>query len=111
MVDADYNFIYVDIGANGSVNDAQIFNNSPLGNKLQNNTLNMPPDHIVLGDSAFSLQPYLMKPYGSRDRTAKQTVFNYRLSRTYRIIENAFGILAWRFPGAHTTNRIENEHC
>jgi len=79
MVDADYNFIYIDIGANGSSNDSQIFNNSPLAHALERNTLNMPRDHVVVGDSAFTLKKYLMKPYGSCGRTAKKTVFNYRL--------------------------------
>jgi hypothetical protein len=38
-----------------------------------------------------------MKPYASRNLTHEQRIFNYRLSRAHRIVENAFGILANRF--------------
>ena len=38
-----------------------------------------------------------MKPYASRNQTKEQRIFNYRLSRACRTVENAFGILANRF--------------
>lgn len=38
-----------------------------------------------------------MKPYSQYDLTNKRCIFNYRLSRVYRVIENIFGILASRF--------------
>ncbi len=97
MVDGDYNFLYVNVGTNGRSNDAAIFSESKLYAALENGSLNMPSQHVILGDSAFPLKPYLMKPYGSRKCSAKQSVFNYRLSRARRIVENAFGILTWRF--------------
>lgn len=39
----------------------------------------------------------MMKPYANRFPNETQKVFNYRLSRARRIIENCFGILASRF--------------
>ncbi len=38
-----------------------------------------------------------MKPYSKSRLTAKERIFNYRLSRARGRVENAFGILACRF--------------
>lgn len=77
LVDADYKFIAVDVGAFGKNSDASILRNSNLGKGLQNETLNIPGPkvlpggngilpHVIIGDEAFPLCTYLMRPY-SRD--------------------------------------------
>ena len=52
----------------------------------------------MVADEAFPLKPYIMKPYARRGLSTEQRVFNYRLSRARRVVENAFGILSnrWR---------------
>lgn len=108
LVDADYKFIFVDIGKNGHTHDSAVFRESQLGIKLKENTLNLPqpntlPDfnfrmpYVIVGDDAFSLHTNLMKPYPERSLTQNRRIFNYRLSRARRTVENAFGILANRF--------------
>ena len=51
-----------------------------------------------IGDEAFALKPYMMRPYARGNGLGtRETIFNYRLSRARRIIENSFGVLASRF--------------
>ena len=53
---------------------------------------------MILGDEAYPLLSYLMRPYPRRQLTESRRLFNYRLSRSRRAVESAFGILAgkWR---------------
>lgn len=108
MVDADYKFLYVDVGAQGRVSDAGVFNNCKLSHKLEHDLLRIPPasmllcteilcPYMIVGDDAFPLKTYLMKPYSRRGMVHKEIIFNYRLSRCRRVVENAFGQLANRF--------------
>lgn len=60
--------------------------------------MNFPRWGVVLGDEGFPLTDYLMKPFSRRlALTHGEKIFNYRLSRARRIVENAFGIMAMRF--------------
>lgn len=95
VVDDDYKFSYIDVGCNGRVSDGGVFQRCSLSNQLE--TI-LPVNHCIVGDNAFPLKTYLMKPYGeSSNMTTAQKIFNYRLSRARRIVENAFGILVSRF--------------
>jgi hypothetical protein len=74
LVDANYNFLYVDVGANGRQSDGAVFANCSLSTALENNCLNVPPPKVLTGssielpfvvvaDDAFPMKSYLMKPY------------------------------------------------
>ncbi len=110
LVDADYRFIWVDVGAQGSASDAQIFNNSELKEAIESGDIGFPAadplpnddptkntPYFIIGDDAFALQPWMMKPFSRRNLAVEERIFNYRLSRARRIVENAFGILGNRF--------------
>lgn len=60
---------------------------------------NLTAPFVFLGDEAFPLLNNLLKPY-PRDQSmvdSEKAVFNYRLSRARRIVENAFGLLSQHF--------------
>lgn len=52
---------------------------------------------VFVGNEAFALKVNFMKPFPQRRLTREERVFNYRLSRARRIVENTFGILVSRF--------------
>jgi len=108
VVDASYRFLYVDIGSCGRMSDGGVFNRSSLAAALESHSLNIPPPealegtdtvvpYVFVADDAFSLKENIMKPYSQKNLTNAQRVFNYRLSRARRTVENAFGILSQRF--------------
>ena len=107
VADADYKFLFVDIGANGSCADSGIFKLTniykavmsgvagiPNGDNLPH--VDSPVPYSFIGDDAFGLRSWMMKPHPSRGLTKAKRIFNYRLSRARRVVENAFGILAQR---------------
>lgn len=98
LVDSEYIFRYIDIGALGRTSDGGIFQHCSLKKAIDEKSLNLPEIFFFVGDDAFPLKPYLLKPYSRNDSLNEiKLVFNYRLSRARRIVENAFGILASRF--------------
>ena len=108
VVDADYKFLYVDIGANGAGSDAGIFNDTELKQALEDDKIGLPPPeplphddqpiaYFIVADDAFALKTWMMKPLPIRNMSVNQRIFNYRLSRATKVVVNVFGILASRF--------------
>ena len=88
------------------------FFQTAFGRSFENGTLSIPPPQpltcttepapalpfVFVGDEAFPLKKNLLRPlnFPGKNLTEPLAVYNYRLSRARRIIENSFGILAAR---------------
>ncbi|XP_017472039.1 PREDICTED: uncharacterized protein LOC108363251 isoform X2 [Rhagoletis zephyria] len=122
LVDVRYRFLYINVGSPGRCNDSQVFEKSRLKRELENcsflNTMstnlgNFDIPVVLLGDSAFRFSKYLMKPFPfSLDKTPSQKAFNYQLSKSRNVVENAFGQLEAKFRriGKGIDNRVDNEN-
>ena len=94
----EYECLYADVGSNGRVNDSGVWNKRSLLQAIQNGLLKLPKDgalpngvitpYFFVGDDAFALKKFMMKPYHQHNLTADKRVYNYRLSRARRISEN-----------------------
>ncbi|XP_077149254.1 uncharacterized protein LOC143810032 [Ranitomeya variabilis] len=115
LVNANYEFVDVDVGMNGRVSDGGVFDHTSFGEALKNNQLQLPRNedtkgnlnYVFIADEAFPLHPHLLKPFAQRTLTAERRIFNYRLSRARRVVENAFGIMANRFRVFHTAINLK----
>ncbi|XP_050502605.1 uncharacterized protein LOC126881914 [Diabrotica virgifera virgifera] len=111
IVDANYKFICIDVGGYGKNSDGGIFQNSNMGQRFEAGLMNVPEDknlpgqvepcpHVLIGDEAFALKSFLMRPFPYKQSRSDRRKENYntRLCRARRVVENAFGILAqkWR---------------
>lgn len=92
MCDAKYRFTLIDVGAYGRQGDKNVYSTSSISKLLECGALVLPPSsklpysniylsHVFVGDDAFPLKQYLMKPYPGRttgNMPEDQRIFNYR---------------------------------
>ncbi|XP_049274752.1 uncharacterized protein LOC119402951 [Rhipicephalus sanguineus] len=158
--DANYKFLYVEVGHYGSESDGGVFGRSKLLELIEASKMGIPRDseignigampYFFVGDEAFPLKTFMMRPYSRKCKSLKsfskpfvlcvlvvplpflfasfiyarfmlcnaalpslfsdtsddhqafeerhkKRIFNYRLSRARRVVENAFGIMAQRW--------------
>ena len=117
LVDAKYWFIWGGCGFPGNSHDSIILQSTPLWSDIKDGKLLLnsyqreqnafiPP--LILGDSAFPFESFLMKPYTNAILAKQQRYFNYRLSRARMVIEGAYGQLKgrWRFLLRKSENNL-----
>ncbi|CAM5147600.1 unnamed protein product [Eretmochelys imbricata] len=114
LVDHKGRFININMGWPGKVHDVHIFRNSGLFKWLQEGIyfrdqkitvgdVEMPI--VILGDSAYPLMPWLMKPYTGTLNSSKE-LFNYRLSKCRMVVVCAFGCLKGRWCSLLTRSAL-----
>ena len=116
VCDARYCFCFADVGEYGSNNDSGVLKNSNMGKMFDRNQMGVPDSELIEGtnyelpyflfrDEIFPLQNWLMRPYSGKALINDQrNIFNYRLSRARRVIENTFGILVSRWRVFHSVS-------
>ena len=114
VADANYKFLYVDVGAEGSAGDGGTWYRATLHDAIEQDRCGFPdasplpnddtpiPFHLV-ADDAFAMRTWLMKPYSHHTQAHHEKIYNYRLSRARRVVENAFGLMQARLRVFGTT--------
>lgn len=124
VVDADYCFISIDVGAYGASSDSNIFKQTHFYKRLQNNLLHVPRPEVLpgdkngrpipfvlVGDEAFALSEHILRPYPQRNLNIPKRVFNYRLTRAGRMVECSFGIMSNKWRIFHRAIDVEENVC
>uniref|UniRef100_A0A8C3SEK4 Putative nuclease HARBI1 n=1 Tax=Chelydra serpentina TaxID=8475 RepID=A0A8C3SEK4_CHESE len=99
LVDHKGCFTNINVGWPGKVHDAH--------QKITFGDVEMPigMPTVILGDPAYPLMPWLMKPYTGALDTEKE-LFNYRLSKCRMVVECAFGRLKARWRSLLTRSDL-----
>ena len=106
LVDPNYRFIWASVGAPGNTHDSTLFQSTSLWEKITAGSILpqsvleikgqvVPP--LILGDGAFSMRTWIIKPYGDAILDEQKRYLNYRLSRASVVAEGAFGKLKGRW--------------
>lgn len=80
MVNANYEFLFADVGTNGRISDGGVIQNTQFCEKLVSNELNLPPavnipvdpgnrslfNCVSIAQEAFVMRTDLLKPYDQR---------------------------------------------
>jgi len=80
LVNANYNFIYANIGCQGRISDGGVFKNCYLYKKIETNSLKVPDalplpqrsihtPFLFVADEAFPLTEIIMKPFSGTHST------------------------------------------
>ena len=87
LVDANYCFAYVEVGAEGRMGDGGQWQGSKLKAAIEKNTLHLPPPsalpgtdielpYAIVGDDAFALDEHMLKPFNRQKMDRTQQIFN-----------------------------------
>ena len=81
-----YECLYADVGSNGVVNDSGIWNKTSLLQGIQDGSFKFPKHekwsngeinlYVFLGDDAFALKKFMMKPFPQQGLIGEERIYN-----------------------------------
>ena len=90
-MDANYGFIWASLDASWNTHDSISFQSTTLWSNIVSGGVlseaaaktndNIVVPLLILGDGAFSIRSFLLKPYGDAVLSGEKRYFNYRASR------------------------------
>ena len=84
VVGPNYEFLYVDLGANGRMSDGGIWNRCNFKQCLMSSenplpSRSTPVSHVIVGDDAFGMTEHLMKSFPQTQmHRVENRIYNYR---------------------------------
>ena len=120
LVHATYKFTIIDAVWYGKSSDRGLFTNSILGKSLETNKHNIPnskplptSEEPLSFHPKFPLKKYLLWPYPevSALNDENKQIYNHRLWRARRVVENAFGILTLKFRLFYGRIQLSSENA
>ena len=121
VVDSSTCFTDINIGMPGRVHDARVLIRSKLYQQWQTvgSASHDAPSKVVqgvtvpvtiIGDAAYPLLSWLMKPYPDTCRLTSEHLFNFRLSSARMAVERAFGLLKgrWRYLSKQLEESVQS---
>lgn len=124
IVDADYCFISIDVGAYGASSDSNVFKNKKFYKKMEADQLHIPQSRklpkdnngtampfVFVGDEAFALSDHVLRPYPHKNLSPMKRIYNIRLTTARRKVECAFGIYANKWRIFHRPLDVNSDFC
>lgn len=110
VCDSNYKFRIIDVGAYGKDSDGGVLGSSKFYQEINKGTCHLPGEeplpnsnivapYVFLGDEAFPLTNFLLRPYPRRQLQGHESrsLFNAKLSSTRVAVECTFGIASSKF--------------
>ncbi|EYC31179.1 hypothetical protein Y032_0004g2001 [Ancylostoma ceylanicum] len=98
IADIDHKFLWISVKFPGRAHDSRVFRSSRLYHEFARGQ----KAGILLADSAYRLERFLLKPILSENRSEAEANFTEALCRGRVVVEHAFGTLKRQFQSLHT---------
>jgi hypothetical protein len=108
VCDASYRFRYVDVGSYGHNSDGGVFDSCDLLKAIKQGVLHLPKarklpgskvesPYFFVGDGAFPLSEFMMKPFAGLNLSDERRIFNYRYSCSVAIVQISTNFEVFKF--------------